>query len=308
MKKIYVIFGLMVIGTVIYFTIFRNDDPDNRYRTVRPEITDIEITVDTTGVVRPRNRLEIKPPLSGRLEEVIIAEGDSIEKGEVIAWMSSTERSALLDTARSRGKTELKKWEDIYRPTPIIAPLSGFIIRRDIQPGQTVSSNDAIMVMADELIVQAQVDEIDISKLEKDQLATIQLDAYPQNPLPGKIEHIAFESEVVSNVTVYKVDILPLQESDLMRSGMNAGINITIKEKENVLVLDLFAIFSDGSNKTVLVKADTGEPVIKEVKTGLETGEKVEIVSGLSVEDTVMVEIPDSEGGGRGRGRGLPGM
>ena len=38
--------------------------------------------------------------------------------------MSSTERATLLDAAQAKGLSELEKWEDIYRPTPIIAPIN----------------------------------------------------------------------------------------------------------------------------------------------------------------------------------------
>ena len=50
----------------------------------------IDIKVLATGVVQPRNRIEIKPPVAGRVEEALAKEGQVVKKGEIIAWMSSS--------------------------------------------------------------------------------------------------------------------------------------------------------------------------------------------------------------------------
>ena len=53
-------------------------------------------------------------------------------KGQILAWMSSTERAALMDAARSKGPEEVSRWEELYRPTPILAPIRGTVISRNI--------------------------------------------------------------------------------------------------------------------------------------------------------------------------------
>ena len=71
-------------------------------------------------------------------------EGDTIKKGQIIIWMSSSERATMIDAARAIGDEEYARWQDIYKPTPIVAPMSGFIIYRQKEPGQTVTAADAI--------------------------------------------------------------------------------------------------------------------------------------------------------------------
>ena len=66
---------------------------------IRPTIGTIENSISTTGSVLPRNRLEVKPPVSGRIEEILVKEGDQVKAGQILVWMSSTERAALLDAA-----------------------------------------------------------------------------------------------------------------------------------------------------------------------------------------------------------------
>jgi macrolide-specific efflux system membrane fusion protein len=49
------------------------------------------------GFVTPRNRLEIKPSFNGRIEKILVNEGDKIKKGQIIIFMSSSERASMLE-------------------------------------------------------------------------------------------------------------------------------------------------------------------------------------------------------------------
>jgi len=307
-KKIIFICAVAGIAGLVMFKVSGSKKKEVRFKEVTPERGSISLTVETNGTVKPRNRLEIKPPIAGRIDRILVKEGDRIKKGNIIAWMSSTERSALLDTARAKGAAELKKWADVYKPTPIIAPLTGFIIRRDIEPGQTVSSSDAILVMADDLIIKARVDETDMGKLGKEQSVTITLDAYPEKEIPGKVEHIAYESEIINNVTIYQVDIKPLEKLKILRSGMSADIKIIVEEKEDVLLLPSYAVKEGRKGSMVIVKAAAGESRRQRIKTGIDNGEMIEIIKGIA-EDEVILVGADYKGGSRfKRFGGLPGM
>jgi macrolide-specific efflux system membrane fusion protein len=63
----------------------------------------IEETVEATGTIVPLNRVEIKPPIAGRIERLLADEGDSVREGQILAWMSSDDRAAILDAARAQG-------------------------------------------------------------------------------------------------------------------------------------------------------------------------------------------------------------
>ena len=56
-----------------------------RYAPVQAELRDLSEVVDTTGVVAPENRVEIQPSASGRIEEILVEEGETIKAGEVLA-------------------------------------------------------------------------------------------------------------------------------------------------------------------------------------------------------------------------------
>ncbi|MFH1386240.1 MAG: efflux RND transporter periplasmic adaptor subunit [bacterium] len=258
----------------------------------------IQSSIPSTGTVMPRNRLEIKPPVAGRIESVLVQEGQRVAKGNILAWMSSLERATLLDAARASGEEELKRWETMYKPTPVIAPIAGFIIQRSVEPGQTFTSNDTVLVMADKLIVKAQIDETDIGRIKLGQRVEIILDSYPDEMINGKVESIAYESTVVNNVTVYEVNLIPERIPPFFRAGMSATVNFFQNEKQDVLVLPTKAIKKRGKISYVfMVKKEGEKPSSLQVETGLENGDNIEIVSGLKLGDKVVVptkELIDS--------------
>ncbi len=198
---------LVLVVAGIRWNAARNNAPT--FRSVQVARGDLQVTVLATGTVQPQNRLEMKPPVAGRVDKILVKEGQNVKAGETVALLSSTERAALLDAAKSKDEKEQGYWEEIYKAIPLIAPIDGTVIVSTMQPGQTVSQTDPIVVLSDRLIVQAQVDETDIGKVKEGQAALISLDAYPDIEVKGVVSHIYHESKVVTNVTIYQVDILP---------------------------------------------------------------------------------------------------
>jgi macrolide-specific efflux system membrane fusion protein len=269
----------------------RNAEPEQRYREVTVERGDVRETILATGVVEPQNRVEIKPPIPGRIDDVLVREGQAVKKGEIIAWMSSTDRAALLDAARARGEAELERWQQLYKAAPLLAPLDGEVIARKIEPGQTVTAADTVLVLSDRLIIKAQVDETDIGRVQLDQRVAATLDAYPATEIPSRVDHIAYEAETVNNVTMYMVDVLPDEVPAFMRSGMTADVMFHVRGSSGVLHIPSEAVRRDEGKTTVLVPGAGPEapPRSVDVETGIDNGQHVEIVTGLSEGQTVLI-------------------
>ncbi len=255
----------------------------------------IEITILSSGVVQPENRVEVKPPVPGRVEEVLVKEGQYLKKGQRLAWMSSTERAALLDAASSKGPVERKVWEEMYRPTAILAPIDGLVIHRNVESGQTLTAADAVVVMSDRLTVKAQVDETDIGAIALKQRAQIVLDAYPNVTISGSVDQIAYDSKTVNNVTTYIVDVLPDDKRgsapNFIRSGMTANVTFLVNSKDHVLLVPTEAIKMKHGKAFVQHKNLKSAEGIQDVAVvvGLNDGKKAEIVSGLSESDIVLI-------------------
>ena len=254
------------------------------------EIRTLRHTVESTGQVSPANRLEVKSPIAGRLEEQLMNEGDKVEKGQVVAWISSTERATLLDTARAKGEAELKYWGEIYKAAPLVAPLSGTVIVRSLEPGQTITASSAVIVIADQLIVVGQVDETDIGALFAGQRVKVKLDAYPDSAFDGTVESIAYDSKMVSNVTMYEVDVTPGNLPDFARSGMTATLTFLVEEHKDVLSVPTAALeYRKGKAFVRLPAKDGKEPESRPVKTGLSENSFTEITEGLAEGEEVLI-------------------
>lgn len=266
-------------------------DTTGEFRVQEAARGDLEVTVLATGVVRPRNRLEVKPPLAGRAEEVLVQEGDRVRKGQILLWMSSTERAALLDAARARGPEEVKRWSEFYRPTPVMSPIDGTVILRRVEPGQSFTAQDALLVVADRLIVEAQVDETDIAQVRRRQPARIVLDAYPETTIVGEVAAIAYEARTVSNVTTYPVEVLPSEVPPFMKSGMTANVRFKVAERRGVVVVPSQAIRNrDGRTYVLLPPAKRGDkPSERAIEIGLSDGRRVEVVSGLAEGEQILI-------------------
>lgn len=294
-KKVFWIVGLVVIsiGATFFWFIKSAKNSSIQYKEIVVEKGDLSVTILATGTVEPETRLNIQSPIAGRAEKVLADQGQQVKKGQILAWVSSTERAALLDGARSEGAEEIKKWEALYKPTPILAPVSGMIIQRNIQPGQTFSATDSILVMSDHLIVQAQVDETDIAQIHLKQKATIVLDAYPRESILATVEKIAYDAKTVNNVTTYEVDVLPDSTSSpslsMLRSGMTANVTFPVGSKTGILILPSDSIKTKEGRPYVLIPSPRkGQPQQREITLGISDGKRVEISSGLSEGEIVL--------------------
>jgi macrolide-specific efflux system membrane fusion protein len=258
MKKLLVFALIALLGWGIFKFLRPKDGQSFSYQDVTVTRGELSKSIQASGSVAPQNRVGMRPPFAGRLESVLVNEGDWVKKGQILAWLSSAERAALLDAARASGPDEVKKWEELYKPTPMLAPISGTLIARSFEPGQGVSASDAVLVVSDRLIVRANVDETDMAQLKVGQAARISLDAYPEQPVEAKAVHIAYEAKTVSNVTVYEVEVAALKTPAFMRSGMTASVDFYTERHSDVLMIpnDAIQARKEGDGKRGNAMAD----------------------------------------------------
>jgi len=257
---------------------------------IRPVYGNIQTLITATGTVQPQNRLEIKPAINGRIEDILVREGDRVKKGQVLALMSSADRAALLDAASAQGEEAVKYWSEVYKLVPLTAPIDGEVIVRSVEPGQSVTTAAAVLVLSDRLIVDAQVDETDIGKIKISQAVTITLDAYPAIEIKGTVDHIAYESKLVNNVTIYDVEILPEQVPEFFRSGMSANAAIEVQNKNNVLLIPNEAVVKEKGGNFVRIAGTPGSaPELRKISLGMSDDVNVEVVSGLNPNDTIIL-------------------
>jgi macrolide-specific efflux system membrane fusion protein len=247
------------------------------------------IKTQATGNVEPENRVLVTPSVSGRAEQVLFTEGEQVKKGQVLAWVSSSERTALLDSLKMKDTSpeEKKMVEEAYNLTPVVAPIDGMVVKRSVEPGQSVSEAKELAVISDRLIVKTFVDETDIGAVKEGQKAEFYLDAFPKDRQDGRVIAISRESTEKDGVIVYEVKTLPDRAIPAMRSGMTADVLITTGRRENVLTIPKRSVKYKDGDALVELRSPGGKLAEKKISVGAANENSVEVLSGVADADTV---------------------
>jgi len=285
-KKFLLVFSLCAVLLLVFITRMFNGKKTEEFVPLKVAKVPLLITIQATGNIEPMNKVEILPPVAGRIDKILTEEGERVEQGKIIAWMSSTNRAALLDITRSRSPSEYEEWEKMYQPTPIMAPVSGLIISKKTVPGQTVSAQSVLFEMSDQLIARAQVDETDIEKIKQKMTAFITVDAHPNKEFKARVDKISHQSELVNNVNIYSIELALEDSTDDLRSGMTANVSFVIAEKETALVIPIWAV--QGREEEAYTVLDSHKKS-KQVQLGLSDGKNVEVLSGVQEGEEIYV-------------------
>ncbi len=173
----------------------------------------------------------------------------------------------------------------------VYAPYDGIVLSSSYEEGQYASPGmNAISVISKDFIIKADINEIDVVNIELGQDVDINLDAYYQNTIKGKITEISPISDNIGGVVSFEIKVKPETENgpDLLY-GLSASLEITTTSIEDVIYVPLQSIYEE-DGKTYIDVLTTDKSAEKtEVKTGISNYDFVEIISGLSEGDTILV-------------------
>jgi macrolide-specific efflux system membrane fusion protein len=291
--------GLLIAAGIIAWAVYSSYADQPTYEYLKVERGPLRVTLRESAVIEPEHRLTVTPPIPGRIDAINVANGVAVKQGQVLAWISSTDRAALMDAARAAGGKEVKFWEDIYKPAPLVAPLDGHIISTAVVPGQVVVTAQVVFTMSDHLIVQASVDETDLNHVWLGQSTDITLDSFPDAHLTGKVHEIAFDATTVNNVTTYLVNIFLDSTPAYVRSGISANVFLLISDRKDVLRIPTDAITPEGD--VLVAQGQNQAPVPQKIQVGMSDGTWTEVLSGLNEGDWIarrVFAIQEAQKGG----------
>ncbi len=280
----------IIILSLCLFAACHKEKPLEAFRTVTVEKKNLQATVQAMAEIQPLNKVEILPPVSGRIDSILVQEGTAVKKAQELARISSSDRAALLDAARSKGPEEFHYWEGVYRPTPILAPVPGKVIQVNIVPGQTISTTTVLFDLSDRLIFRAKVDETDIRNIHTGTPAQVVVDAFPDRTIMAKTRLVREQSQLVNNVNIYEVELDPDSPIEDLRAGMTATVTFIYQEKPEALFLPLSA--TNGLEQTTIsvdVELADGKTESRKVTLGRVFGSDVEVVAGLLENEQIRV-------------------
>jgi len=243
-------------------------------------------------------------------------EKDFISDNEWLASQNALKRAKINYQSASEQYQLIQEIGITEENLKITAPVSGTVIHKDVEEGEMVVSSESysggtvILTIADlsKMIILAEINEIDIGKISIGQPVDISIDAFPDTDYKGKITHIAPMAKIgKNNIRVFDIKISIENLTPNLRPGMSANVTIIGKTSNDVITVPIQTIFQDenGNNIVYKVKSDT-LITLQIVKTGINDLEKVEIIEGIAVGDTISLkEKPktDSENDKRRRGR-----
>jgi len=138
-------------------------------------------------------------------------------------------------------KAALRMAETNLRYTTIRSPVTGIVISRNVDVGQTVAASlqaPTLFTIAKDL-TQMQVDtnfsEADIGRIETGQEATFTVDAYPETTFRGKVSEIRNAPQTIQNVVTYDVVIMVANPDLKLKPGMTANVTIIVVREKGIL-------------------------------------------------------------------------
>jgi RND family efflux transporter MFP subunit len=204
-------------------------------------------------------------------------------------------RNAAVAAARQKYEIALEN----LKKASLKAPVNGVITKINYEVGEvlgtanlTAAGNAFGKMLSNDLLLESNVPETDISELMLGQKAEVTFDALSEDDkFEAEIIEIEPAATVIQDVVYYKVKLKLSQVDQRLKAGMSADIVVKVKEKPNVLAIPRRAIKKENGKKTVKILLD-GDQNIREqaVVTGLESDDgNMEIISGLKEGDTVIV-------------------
>jgi HlyD family secretion protein len=228
----------------------------------------------------------------GGASESEVSHADSLKLQSQSALQMLTATKEIKNANIAAAAASLHQAQIDLDRTIIRAPISGIVIKRSIEPGQTVAvslSAPELFTIANDLReveVLARVDEADVGKVRVGQTASFTVDAYPGRRFEGSVSQIRKAAEISQNVVTYSVVIVASNPEELMLPGMTALVEIVTARWDRVLQVPNAALSFEmppGAWPEAVQPAD-------EVKSG------VWVVRGKGSHERLQVEVGYSDG------------
>jgi len=219
----------------------------------------------------------------GSREEIAAA------RAEVQAAQATLEESVRVAQSQiNEAQAGLRRVEIELAKRVIRSPVSGLVVTRNVEPGQSVNPGQTLMTVADMSTsrVIVETDETNLPRLAVGQPAVLIPPAFPTRSFRGVVSRIG--PEVDEERGVVNVEIRPTVVPDYARPDMTVDANIEVARIEDALTVPVSALVTEGGDTFVLV-AENDRAVAREVRV-LARGEQYVAVEGIPADSEVIVQ------------------
>lgn len=240
----------------------------------------------------------------------------ALERAQREAKADQVQAEANLRARQSeldRQKRKLEKTEEQIAQTKIIAPADGMVIyatssratwRGNVTPldeGQEVRERQDLIYLptGKSFMADVEVHETSLKKISPGLPARLTVDALPGKTFDGTVGKIAPVPDGHSmflnpDLKVYPTEVLINNESSELKTGMSCQVEIIIEQLEDAFFVPLQAVIRVEGEPTVYVKGPAGWES-RSVVLGLDNNRMVQVVSGLSEGEQVLLTPPLEE-------------
>jgi multidrug efflux pump subunit AcrA (membrane-fusion protein) len=268
-------------------------------RRLRDNLTNLKFTIEEKKLTYESSKFE--SPAIIRQAEIDLNNTKRSYAQELNAYeLKLKQNKAKMLEIYSSLKTQQSKFDaikDLLEEFTINAPEPGMVIyQKDwsgnkIKEGSNISIwNPTIAELPDlsKMISQCNINEIDISKVKKNQKVEIKIDAFPDKKYTGKIISIANIGQELPNtrVKVFEVEIEVLETDSLLLPSMTTQNTIKVFQSDSVLQVPQACVLYNDTFQYVLMKKDK-QVIKKEIRTGVYNSTKVQIIEGVKKGDKI---------------------
>jgi RND family efflux transporter MFP subunit len=199
------------------------------------------------------------------------------------AWLGAKQQ---VDLAIANQKLAQKRVSD----ASLYAPADGYVSRRSIEPGQTVSPGIPVfeIVKLDPVEINVGVPETDIHLVRIGQAASVAIPALPEATFEGKVQIINVSAD--PNTRTYMTRIVVPNPDHILRVGMVAEARINGDRMVDLMTLPAETILRDPQGATIVFVyyPEQGRVYSKRVETGVAYGREIAIKNGLSGDEAIV--------------------
>lgn len=279
----------------------------------------------TTAVLEAKEEAFVVGRASGIIEQIMVEEGDYVEKGQVLAKLEPERYELNLRRAQADMtgiEKELAKINKVYsqklvsddtydkitaqyesakatlalatldlKEATIVAPISGYIAERNAKVGNLTESFQRermfYIVQQKELYGIVHLPEKELSKVHKEQKARLTITALNDIQINAFVERI---SPVIDSKTgTFKVTLRVPNADNKLMSGMFTQVSLNYDTRDNATLLPRKAMLAMDDKINVFVVNDQGIAKKVAIKTGYQEGNYIEVTEGLSGNETVVI-------------------
>lgn len=287
-----------------------------------PQIADIAARYETTGTLTTDLEAPVTARTGGDVVEILVEEGDAVSKGDVLARLDgerarltmlrlqaeferSTREVERLANLHDRGLVSRARYESLvydvraskaayelarlnWEHTEIRSTIDGAVSSRRVKLGSTLAEGDTAFVVTNnrELLAYLDIPQTELVKFSRGHAAQLTVDSDPGVNFDATVTRI---SPTIDPTTgTFRATMLIDNQGEHLAPGMFARFQIAYETHADALVVPASATVVE-DDATVVYVVEDGAAVRRRVKTGIRSGDFIEILGGLSADDTIVL-------------------